>query len=731
MAALRQRCSLWLLTILMFCLYWNPAGSVRTKTKIYIDLKTQSACFRTFNGTHQMGCASSQSGNVGIVYYIQKSEDFDWILNDGPHAPYIVVMDTKDFIGDNVRRLYKRSDRVTGIMVISLPPKNDNSSSWPQDGFSISDSCPNDQAGLYRDSKVYGGCKKTKWNLPGSGLIREDLGIPVFALSDESDVDKILKKCFFKFNERDNGSSRGYPLCAAELKIQMFGAVDTEVCLRRSNQAFSLLPGSIICDPMGDKNNHVTMMNTPQNETRANDSVIIVGARMDSTALFTLEYRSSDTCVSGFVTLLAAMEALWRVKNMIRNTAGAKDIMFAFFHGESYDYIGSSSMVYSMQQGTFPQDLNSDRDDLHLHNIDLQHIHQFVELNQVGYRDKGSLWMHTDPDNRRAKQAQIKNMIDGLKAATQGLNVSLQEADQTQPLPPASSQRFLMERADIPVVVVTDHQAEYTNKFYNSRLDLAEFINATDYPPGLTEAEKYDFVTTQAEMISELATALARYLYEASTGVAPDPNVKDTLTANTSTVTHMLYCFLVSPNCELLKEIVPHYNSESLETALLPYPFYVGIHGDQSQISALIYNLMARFTGELVDLDESHCKTDDHDKRYSYLYVQGNKVGSGKDRQGWCIKSLVQDSDAYSPAFQIDDYDWKSGKYSTWSESRWAKDSLKVRLFLVPSPHLQLLTLLSGLVVLLLSMIITYLIAKRSGEIFQQQQPSEQQPTSG
>ena len=68
-------------------------------------------------------------------------------------------------------------------------------------------------------------------------------------------------------------------------------------------------------------------------------------------------------------------------------------------------------MVYSMQQGTFPQDLNSDRDDLHLHNIDLQHIHQFVELNQVGYRDKGSLWMHTDPDNRRAKQAQVTHLL--------------------------------------------------------------------------------------------------------------------------------------------------------------------------------------------------------------------------------------------------------------------------------------------------------------------------------
>ncbi|GFR81885.1 nicastrin [Elysia marginata] len=559
-----------------------------------------------------------------------------------------------------------------------------------------------------------------QWNSAGSGLMREDLGIPVFALSDESDVFKVLHKCFFKFNLREkNETAREYPLCAAELNTKMYAAIDTETCLRRSRH-FSFLGKNELCDPMGDKNNHVTMLNIPQNETRADDSVIVVGARLDSASLFTLEYQASDTSVTGFVSLLAAMEALWKVKDKIRKTKNAKDIMFAFFHGEAYDYIGSSSMVYSMTQGTFPQDLDHG---LHLHKIQLQHIHQLVELNQVGYRDnEGSLWLHTDPNNRKTKLAQIQKMIDGLQDATQGLNVTLQEADATLPLPPASSQRFLMEQSDIPVVVVTDHQTQFTNKFYNSRLDLPELINATDYSPDLSKADKYDHVTKQAELIAELSTALARYLYQASTGAAPDATTEQTLTANSSTVTHMLYCFLVSPNCELFKETVSPVNAESLKTTVLPYPFYVGVYSSQQtrELSTLVYSLMARFTGDKVDLSESDCKENENDKRYSYLYVQGTLKGKGQEREGWCLKSLVHKSDALSPAFIIDGYDWKSGKYSTWTESRWGgeSDSIRVRLFLVPSKQLQVSILVFGIVVLVLSLLIVYWCSIHATHIF-------------
>jgi nicastrin len=34
-----------------------------------------------------------------------------------------------------------------------------------------------------------------------------------------------------------------------------------------------------------------------------------------------------------------------------------------------------------------------------------------------------------------------------------------------QPLPPASFQRFLMTNKDIPGIVLTDHKAEFLNKY--------------------------------------------------------------------------------------------------------------------------------------------------------------------------------------------------------------------------------------------------------------------------
>jgi len=33
----------------------------------------------------------------------------------------------------------------------------------------------------------------------------------------------------------------------------------------------------------------------------------------------------------------------------------------------------------------------------------------------------------------------------------------------------------------------------------------------------------------------------------------------------------------------------------------------------------------------------------------------------------------------------IVDYDWSSGRYSSWSESQWPVDAFQVRIFLMPS----------------------------------------------
>lgn len=88
-------------------------------------------------------------------------------------------------------------------------------------------------------------------------------------------------QCYFPFNEPINGTARSYPVCSAEVKSRMDGAVDGVTCIRRSDK-FTLTFSKEVryCDPLGDYNIAVTMKDNPNNETRKPDSVIMVGARV-------------------------------------------------------------------------------------------------------------------------------------------------------------------------------------------------------------------------------------------------------------------------------------------------------------------------------------------------------------------------------------------------------------------------------------------------------------------
>ena len=44
-----------------------------------------------------------------------------------------------------------------------------------------------------------------------------------------------------------------------------------------------------------------------------------------------------------------------------------------------------------------------------------------------------------------------------------GPGISVERAGADIPLPPASSQRFLKQRIDLPVIVLADHENNYTN----------------------------------------------------------------------------------------------------------------------------------------------------------------------------------------------------------------------------------------------------------------------------
>lgn len=62
------------------------------------------------------------------------------------------------------------------------------------------------------------------------------------------------------------------------------------------------------------------------------------------------------------------------------------------------------------------------------------------------------------------------------------------------------------------------------------------------------------------------------------------------------------------------------------------------------------------------------------------------------------------------------DYDWKSGKYSTWTESTWRE--LNARIFMKPSTTQEAKTLAIGFVVLIISFILVFLINSKSDILF-------------
>lgn len=104
------------------------------------------------------------------------------------------------------------------------------------------------------------------------------------------------------------------------------------------------------------------------------------------------------------------------------------------------------------------------------------------------------------------------------------------------------------------------------------------------------------------------------------------------------------------------------------------------------------------------DYQKSNCS------RLPYYWVAGFN-GTGE-----CYLTTQNTSQALSPAFIEENYDWKSGKYSTWTESTWRE--LSANIFLQPSKSHEILTLSIGIVVLLISFVLVFLINSKSDILF-------------
>ncbi|XP_050840787.1 nicastrin [Serinus canaria] len=417
-------------------------------------------------------------------------------------------------------------------------------------------------------------------------------------------------------------------------------------------------------------------------------------SQVDSHSFFWNVAPGAEAAVGSFVALLAAAQALQAAPG---SQSLPRNVLFVFFQGETFDYIGSSRLVFDMEQEKFP--------------VRLENIGAFLELGQVSLRNSSVLWMHTDPVSRRNEsvESQVQEILDVLRRSGSGSGVSLEDPGVSQPLPPSSFQRFLRSRS-IPGVVLSDHRAAFRNRYFQSIYDTAESIGIR-YPEGLSPEQQLHFVTGTAQALAEVATLVARALFTLAGGKSGSESIR----ADPGTVTRLLYGFLLNSNNSWFQSLI----KPDQKGILGPFPQHYVAVSSPTNTTQLLQAVLGNLTGASVNLSREQCQSPGktpgtQPELFEYWWVQGPLQGNSSSRLPGCVRSGVRLSPALSPAFEL--RRWDSREFSTWTESRW-KD-IRARLFLVASPELELLTLALGVLVLLLSLLCTFLINSRAALLF-------------
>lgn len=516
------------------------------------------------------------------------------------------------------------------------------------------------------------------WNPFGTGLLNIDWPFPVFLVRDEAELRKIVD-CFRKFNDYDYDGQPMRSLCALELDSHMLAAVDAPTCLRRGD-AWSVFSRQQYCEALGDRNVWSSLI--PHTNDSAALPVVLVVARTDTTSLFNEVMPGGDSAVSSLVTLLAVARQMYRLKNATDVNDYRMNVWFMILNGEAYDYIGSQRLVWDITNGRFPPLLPP---------LTMDKIGLILELSQFG--KASNLYAHRfDNDN-----GIVPRFLQTLKSS--GLTVT--DIPTKSRFPPSSIQTFLKQRPDIPNVLLTEYASEFSNNYYNSIYDDSVNINYV-YHNGTPQ------IDTIQHRLATLADTLARGLHMFVTNSAKPPGLPDGRSG--FYVDELMSCYLDTASCRIHRVVGLRDPPEKTP----PLSLYVGTADHNNLQTTLTAGALAWLTGDRVPRNQTACRSNSTaEPFYQYIWM-GDAIDAPENCT--CFRTTMNMTAAVSPAFEIEDYPWSSGNYSTWAESGWY--SLSVRMFLRPSARHEIATISIGTVTFVLSMALVYFVNSRSHILF-------------
>jgi len=514
----------------------------------------------------------------------------------------------------------------------------------PQRGFSPDSRIPNERSGL---NTTYA------WNDKGKSSLFYEYPFPIWGLTNEESVGVINKA---KDNQKGNYNT--WPRWSATLNVFMQATHDSKTCLRRSQ-----------CQPVGGQSVWSSV-----EEIKEDKDTILVIASMDTISFFQDYALGADSDISGTVALMGAYQYL-RLTRASDLQKYSKNVIFAWFDGETFGYVGSSRFARDISSFSCEKTAKSGGcespagySNLDFKNIDFSKIESIIELKQVGLTKNGgsSLFIHQHEDASKTSLL----VEAALQAGADTENLELKLSTSTKGLPPSSSMSFIKQdkKMAAKTIVITDHNTEYNNAHYHGIFDR----------------------TVDSQLVCEASTMLTKLIWD-QVGMPPNSNVK----ANCTIVSELLECMLVNGSCSTMRGIfkegfssVPtHYSSVYSENRRNTWNFF-------------LYEWLFRL-GAINHKDMS-C-----DKKHSCPALMECS------ESGHCIGSLVRWHKAMSTGL----YEKATGYYTIvddskeiWTEATW---SLSLTFFKQNNPNINIGFLVLGIIEVVVAIGVIYVVKQR------------------
>ena len=571
----------------------------------------------------------------------------------------------------------------------------------------------------------YGTERGFAWNAAGDGLAHAAFRRPIWLA--HANVSAAVRSCALA-----NANRTAYPRYGAVFYTTMSAGTDTPTCLRREK----CLPvgGQSVLSSIAPLRQSSTSSSSSEDSSSGSGSsnsnsekeeggggerqTVFATARLDATSFFHDLVPGADAYTSGLVALLAAEIALHDSLGAAGVAALRHDIVFAYFQGEAYGYLGSRAYVHDLAHFACARPAAADPaacDEPYMPATPflaprLARTRAVVDAGQVGLLAPAAaadnatvpstLYAHMtaandDGDAGATGAAETRPGDAGLRAALEAAAATALPAglpavalrvvaNATRGLPPSSAMAWARAAPAVPVAVLADHAGAFANGYYHSHHDDAAPVPAR---------------------LCGVATLLARtLLYAANESRAPTAAGR-ALAADCALVAELVACLTADLRCPLVTRLLGDLTPAAGDSAVRVAK-YVGVYGTSDR--RVFVNTYTRIVEGLLrnrthDAAGPACNASAPCTAPGYRCV-------GVPPHARCLHAHVAHHRALSPGIRYDRGAWRvtDPREPLYTESYWA--TLSMALTTVDDPAHDTAVLVAGIVVLVASFAAVYLL---------------------